>query len=93
MFKRFTRVKIVNKNGLDAGEFTLRLSTLVPYHNIMIRLPDEGLIRLTGTTYNRAWWYCTGSESGSGQCDQPAGGKELGDGKVCHAGTQGRIYF
>src|SRR6201995_4501925 len=53
IFKRFTRVKIINKNGLDAGQFTLRLSTLVPYHNIMIRLPDEGLIRLTGTTYNR----------------------------------------
>jgi hypothetical protein len=54
IFKRFTRIKIINKNGLDAGEFTLRLSTLVPYHNIMIRLPKEGLISLKGTTYNRS---------------------------------------
>jgi hypothetical protein len=53
IFKRYTRIKIVNKNGLDAGEFTLRLSTLEPYHNIMIRLPKEGLIWLEGTTYNR----------------------------------------
>jgi Domain of Unknown Function with PDB structure (DUF3858) len=53
LFKRFTRVKIVNHNGLNAGEFTLRLSTLVPYHNIIIRLPTEGLISLEGTTYNR----------------------------------------
>jgi hypothetical protein len=54
VFRRFTRIKIVTKNGLDAGQFALRLSTLVPYHNIIIRLPDEGLIRLKGTTYNRS---------------------------------------
>ena len=52
VFKRFTRIKIVNKNGLHTGEFAFRLSTLVPYHNIMLKLPKEGLIFLEGTTYN-----------------------------------------
>lgn len=53
LFKRFIRVRIVNKNGLDAGSFTLHLSTLVTYHSFMVKLPDEGLVKLEGTTYNR----------------------------------------
>jgi hypothetical protein len=53
LFKRLMRTKIVNKNGLGAGQFTLYLSTLVPYHNIMIKLPQEGLVSLEGRTYNR----------------------------------------
>jgi hypothetical protein len=53
LLKRFIRIKVVNKNALDAGQFTLYLSTLVPYHNIMIKLPEEGLVSLEGRTYNR----------------------------------------
>jgi hypothetical protein len=53
LFKRFTRIKIVNKRGFDAGEFVLRLNTLVPDRSILIKLPEEGLVSLEGTTYNR----------------------------------------
>ena len=33
VLKRFIRIQIVNKNGLDAGNVTLHLNTQAQYHN------------------------------------------------------------
>src|ERR1700755_2846642 len=53
VLKRFIRIQIVNKNGLDAGNVTLHLNTQALYHNLLMKLPDEGLVKLEGTTYNK----------------------------------------
>ena len=53
VMKRFIRIQIVNKTGLDAGSVTLHLNTQTPYHSLLMKLPDEGLVKLEGTTYNK----------------------------------------
>ena len=50
--KRFSRVKIINKAGLEAGKYVLHLNTLVPYHSIILNLPPPGLEELRGSTFN-----------------------------------------
>ena len=52
LVKRYTRVRIINQNGFDAGKFTLFLSTLVPYNNILLKLPKPGLVNLKASTFN-----------------------------------------
>ncbi|HET7003178.1 MAG TPA: DUF3858 domain-containing protein [Puia sp.] len=53
VLKRFIRVRILNKNGLDAGTVALHLNTQTPYRNLLMKLPDEGLVTVEGTTYNK----------------------------------------
>ncbi len=50
--KRFSRVKILNKDGFHAGEFTLYLNMYVPYNHIFLKLPKPGLIELKASTFN-----------------------------------------
>ncbi len=50
--KRFSRVKILNKDGFHAGEFTLYLNMYVPYNHVFLKLPKPGLIGLKASTFN-----------------------------------------
>jgi hypothetical protein len=50
--KRFSRVKIVNKDGFSAGGFTLYLNVYVPYTHIFLKLPKPGLTMLKASTFN-----------------------------------------
>jgi Domain of Unknown Function with PDB structure (DUF3858) len=52
VMKRYTRVKIINQNGFDAGKFALLLRTLVPYNSVFVKLAKPGLVSLKGSTYN-----------------------------------------
>jgi Domain of Unknown Function with PDB structure (DUF3858)/Transglutaminase-like superfamily len=49
--KRFSRVKIINRAGLEAGKFVLHLNTFVPFHSIILNLPPPGLEDLRGVTF------------------------------------------
>ncbi len=93
VLKRFIRIQIVNKNGLDAGNVTLHLNTQAQYHNLLMKLPDEGLVKLEGTTYNKINESIREVRLDQANVISQQEGKNWGNGKVCYAGTQCRIDF
>ena len=93
LFKRITRIKIINKRGLDAGQFVLRLNTLVLERSILIKLPEEGLVSLDGTTYNRENGVIHEVKLDRASVISQTEGKKLGDDKICHAGAERRFHF
>ncbi len=52
IYKRFERIKIINKNSFAAGKFTLSQDIRTPYHIVLQTVSKPGLIRLRGITYN-----------------------------------------
>jgi hypothetical protein len=52
IYRRFLRIKIINKNGLDAGHFILHINTRIPNRSIIVNLAKPGLEELKGVTFN-----------------------------------------
>ncbi len=51
-YTRYVRIQIVNKHGLQAGQFILNLDASKPERGIFGTLPKPGLLKLKGVTYN-----------------------------------------